>query len=55
MKRLAAIVLLMLAACSSSPPAPPAPPKDAPEWPTNAAPLEPQTNDLIHRSTMGDY
>jgi hypothetical protein len=52
---LAALVLLALAACSSGPPAPPVPPKDAPEWPANAPPLEPQTNDLIHRPTTWDH
>jgi hypothetical protein len=55
MKRLAVLILLALAACSSGPPAPPVPPKNAPEWPSNAPPLEPQTNDLIHRPSMGDY
>jgi PBP1b-binding outer membrane lipoprotein LpoB len=54
MKTIAAIILLALAACSSSPPAPPVPPKDAPEWPANVPPLEPQTNDLIRPPTMGN-
>jgi hypothetical protein len=55
MNRLAILVLLALGACSSSPPPPPAPPKDAPEWPSNAPPLEPQTNDLIRPPTMRNF